>query len=76
MLRRIILVNGDTLTLPELNNFIGRKVEITLKEFSERKEKGKSLKKYFGTLSTGFVGDALEFQKRMRAEWDEREKFF
>jgi hypothetical protein len=76
MLKRIVFVNGNTLTLPELNNFIGRKVEITLKEFSEKKEKGKNLKKYFGTLSPGSADDALHFQKKMRAEWDEREKFF
>lgn len=76
MLRRIVFVNGDTLTLPELNSFIGRKVEVTLKEFSERKEKGKNLKKYFGILTPGSSCDALDFQKKMRAEWDEREKFF
>jgi hypothetical protein len=74
MLRRIVVVNGDTLTLPELNKFIGRKVEITLKEFSEPKNKGKNLKKYFGILNPG--GDALDFQKKMRAEWNEREKSY
>ena len=72
MLRRIVVVNGDTLTLPELNKFIGRKVEITLKEFTERKNKGKNLKKYFGILNPS--GDALDFQKKMRAEWNDREK--
>ncbi|NIM16051.1 MAG: hypothetical protein GTO45_28960 [Candidatus Aminicenantes bacterium] len=36
-----------------------------------KKKSLRNLKKYFGILKPS--GDALEFQKKMRAEWDERE---
>jgi hypothetical protein len=74
MLKKTIVVNGDVLVLPELKKFQGRKVEITLKELSESEKPGKNLKEYFGILKTD--EDALEFQKRVRAEWEEREKSF
>lgn len=74
MLKKTIVVNGDVLVLPELKKFQGRKVEITLKELSESEKPRKNLKEYFGILKTD--EDALEFQKRVRAEWEEREKSF
>jgi hypothetical protein len=80
MLRKTVIVSGDTLVIPELKNFKGRKVEITLNELPERekfpikKKSRKTLKDFFGKLNAG--EDALEFQKRIRAEWDEREKSF
>jgi hypothetical protein len=74
MFRKIVVVDGDTLTLPELKRFKGRKVEIILKELTEGKKPAENLEKYFGILKPS--GDALKFQKKMRAEWDEREKSF
>lgn len=74
MFRKVMVVNGDTLTIPGLKKFIGKKVEITLKELTVRKEFSENLKKYFGTLKPSV--DALELQKKLRAEWDEREKFY
>lgn len=74
MFRKIVEVNGNTLVIPELENFQGKRVEITLKEFPKKKKKDDNLKKFFGALD--FDGDAVEFQKKMRAEWDEREKSF
>ena len=73
MFRKIVVVSGDTLIVPELKQFKGRKVEITFKELEEERPT-KNLKKYFGILKPS--GDPLEFQKKMRAEWDEREKSF
>lgn len=49
-------------------------MEITLIELSESEKPRKNLKEYFGILKTD--EDALEFQKRVRAEWEEREKSF
>ena len=69
-----MVVNGDTLIIPELKRFNGKKVEITLNELPEEKESSENLKKYFGILKSNV--DPLEFQKKLRAEWDEREKFF
>ena len=69
-----MVVNGDTLIIPGLKRFNGKKVEITLNELPEKKESSENLKKYFGILK--FNVDPLEFQKKLRAEWDEREKFF
>jgi hypothetical protein len=74
MFRKVMVVNGDTLIIPGLKRFKGKKVEITLNELSEKKESSENLKKYFGILKTSV--DALEFQKKLRAEWDEREKYF
>ena len=74
MFRKVVVINGDTLTIPELERFKGRKVEVTFKELNEKKEPGKNLKKHFGVLKR--TEDPMEFQKRMRAEWDEREKSF
>jgi len=74
ILRKIVNVNGDTLVIPELKKFQGRKIEIIFREFSERKSSKKDLSEYFGSLR--FTGDALEYQKKMRSEWEEREKFF
>ncbi len=74
MFRKIVEVNGDTLVLPELKNFQGKKVEITLKEFPGRKKNKKNLMEFFGKLK--FKEDALEIQKKMRAEWEKREKSF
>jgi hypothetical protein len=74
MFRKVMVVNGDTLTIPGLKKFKGKKVEITLNELSGKKESSKNLKKYFGILKPSV--DPLEFQKKLRAEWDEREKFF
>ena len=69
-----MVVNGDTLIIPGLKKFNGKKVEITLNELPEKKESSENLKKYFGILKSDV--DPLEFQKKLRAEWDEREKFF
>ena len=69
-----MVVNGDTLIIPGLKRFNGKKVEITLNELPEKKESSENLKKYFGILKSDV--DPLEFQKKLRAEWDEREKFF
>ena len=74
MFRKVMVVNGDTLIIPELKRFNGKKVEITLNELPEEKESSENLKKYFGILKSNV--DPLEFQKKLRAEWDEREKFF
>jgi hypothetical protein len=74
MFRKIMVVNGDTLVIPELKKYRGKKVEVTLKTLSEKRKSHKSLKQYFGTLKP--EGDALEFQKKVRAEWEEREKSF
>jgi hypothetical protein len=71
MLRRIVEVNGNTLVIPELQNFQGRKIEVILKELSGNRKSTRNLKAFFGTLKTD--EDALEFQKRMRAEWEDRE---
>jgi hypothetical protein len=74
ILRKIVNVNGDTLVIPELKKFQGRKIEIIFREFSERKSSKKNLSEYSGSLR--FAGDALEYQEKMRAEWEEREKSF
>ncbi len=74
MLKKVITVNGDTLTMPELKRFSGKKVEITLKELTKRESRKKNLMEFFGTLEP--TVDPLEFQKKVRAEWDEREKSF
>jgi len=74
MFRKIVVINGDTLVIPELNNFRGKKVEITLKTLPGKRKSRKSLKQYFGILKP--EGDAVEFQKKMRSEWEEREKSF
>jgi hypothetical protein len=74
MFSEVVVVNGDTLTIPELKRFNGRIVEVTLKELDEDREPGKNLKKHFGILKR--VEEPMEFQKRMRTEWDEREKSF
>jgi hypothetical protein len=74
MFRKVMTVNGDTLIIPGLKRFNGKKVEITLNELPEKKESSENLKKYFGILKSDV--DPLEFQKKLRAEWDEREKFF
>lgn len=73
MFRKVMFVNGDTLTIPGLKKYKGKKVEITLNELSEKKESSENLEKYFGILKSSV--DGLEFQKKLRAEWDEREKF-
>ncbi|MCP5105565.1 MAG: hypothetical protein GY950_19420 [bacterium] len=74
MFRKIVVVNGDTLVIPELKKFRGEKVEITLKTLSEKRKSRKNLKHYFGKLKT--ESDAVAFQKKVRAEWEEREKSF
>jgi len=74
MLRKTIEINGDTLIIPELKKFMGRKVTITLEEPPEEEKKGKYLKDFFGSLK--LKDDAMQFQKKMRKEWDEREKSF
>jgi hypothetical protein len=74
MFRKIMVVNGDTLVIPELKRYRGKKVEVTLKTLSEKGKNDKNLKKYFGTLKP--EGDAMEFQKKVRAEWEERGKSF
>jgi len=63
-----------SVVIPELQNFQGRKIEVILKEFTEKRKSSGTLKSFFGTLNT--TEDALEFQKRMRNEWDDREKSF
>ena len=72
MFRKIVVVNGDTLVIPELKDFQGKTVEVTLKTLSEKRKSHKNLKEYFGKLKP--ESDAVEFQKKVRAEWDEREK--
>jgi hypothetical protein len=74
MLRKIVEVNGDILVIPELKNFQGEKVEIILKKLSAKRKSSKNLKGFFGKLKTS--DDGLAFQKRMRAEWEKREKSF
>lgn len=74
MLKKTMVINGDTLVIPELRRFKGRWVEITLKELSGGKKPKKDIKEYFGILKTD--EDGMEFQKRVRAEWDKREKSF
>ena len=69
MLRKIVEVNSDTLVLPGLKDFLGKKVENTLKEFTGiTPPKKKNLKEFFGKLR--MEDDGLEFQKKMRAEWE------
>lgn len=74
MFKKVLVINGDTLTIPELKQFNGKKIEITFKELAVKKKKNKNLMKYFGILEPD--GDPLEFQKKVRAEWDEREKSY
>lgn len=66
MFRKVVVVNGDTLVIPELKNFKGKKVEITFKEFPEEIKPDKNLKKYFGILKS--KEDGMEIQKKLRAE--------
>ena len=74
MFKKVMTINGNTLTIPELEKFIGKKVEITLKELTPKKKKANNLMEFFGTLEP--AEDPLEFQKKARAEWNEREKSF
>ena len=74
MFRKIVIVDGDTLVIPGLKKSRGKKVEVTLKALSEKRKSHKNLKQYFGKLKP--EGDAVEFQKKVRAEWEEREKSF
>ena len=74
MLKKIVTVNGETLTIPELKYFEGKKVEITLKELKKKKRSPKNLQRYFGSLR--FEGDPLEFQKKLREEWQKAPESF
>lgn len=74
MFRKIMVVNGDTLVIPGLKEYHGKKVEVILKTLTEKRKNHKNLKQYFGTLKP--EGDAVEFQRKVRTEWEEREKSF
>ena len=51
-------------------NSLAKDTKKTLEELSNKstKQKGKSLKDYFGKLPGAF-GDGLEYQKKARNEW-------
>lgn len=55
MLKKVITVNGDTLTMPELKRFSGKKVEITLKELTKRESRKKNLMEFLEPLNLQLI---------------------